>query len=76
MLVADIKTLVVEALIEKEDFQEDFCADCEAVTVEEGLRYCPCDFTPSDEDCWRRKDWGRIEVAINKLADIAGSSGD
>lgn len=76
MLVADIETLVSETLIDNEEFQEDFCAGCEAVTTEEGYRYCPCDFTPSDEDCWRCKDWGRIAAQINKLADLAGTDRD
>lgn len=75
MLVAEIENLITETLIDS-DFQEVFCANCEGVSVEEGLRFCSCEFTPSDGDCWRRKDWDRIAAVIHKLADMAGSYGD
>lgn len=76
MLATDIQDLVTETLIHNDDFKEDFCAGCEAVTIDGGLRGCPCEFIPSDDDCWRSRDWGRIAVLINKLADMAGIDGD
>lgn len=76
MLVADIERLVIETLVHHEEFQEDFCAGCEAVTVDGNCIDCHCAFTPSDEDCWRRKDWGRIAGLIHKLADLAGTGGE
>lgn len=73
MTVEDIESLVTDSLIQNDEFQEDFCAECGAVTVEEGYRYCPCEFVPSDDGCARHKAWEGISTLIRKLADKAAS---
>lgn len=73
MTVEDIESLVIDCLIQNVEFQEDFCAECEAVTLEEGYRYCPCEFVPSDGGCVRHKAWSGILRLIEKLAGEAAA---
>lgn len=71
MTADQIQDLITDVLISNEEFKNDFCRDCESITLEEGFNWCLCDFNPADYLCVKSGEWEKIADAIAKVADLA-----
>lgn len=75
-----LKAILIERLLENEDFCEAFCEGCGAITTLQGdyinppETSCPADFAISDPGCAKNRDWLRIENAIDQAAEIAADA--
>jgi hypothetical protein len=73
-----VKTLseAADRYLENEDFQKTFCNGCPAITVRDASFFdpgdvtCPCDFDPSDEDCYRADIYEEIKSALMEADEI------
>lgn len=74
------KDILIERLLEDEDFCEAFCKGCRAITTFSGDYYnppetsCPADFAISDPGCARAREWLRIENAIDRAAEVVADA--
>lgn len=71
MTAERIQQLITDALVNEEDFINDFCRDCEAISIEYGFKSCHCDFQPHDSLCVKSQQWNKIAEAIAKVAEVA-----
>lgn len=70
------KDILIERLLEDEDFCEAFCEGCRAIITIPGdylnppETFCPAGFAISDPGCARSREWLRIENAIDQAAEV------
>lgn len=75
-----LKAILIERLLEDEDFCEAFCEGCGAITtlqddyINPSETCCPADFAISDPGCARARERLRIENAIDQAAEIAADA--